>query len=479
MKMNKSRTFAAHPIFGMHAFCLGLCLGLIVFSARADIATDMDTFFNDLNFDNVTRPGVYEGQSAGYFTGGGVFMRVPQRNYTLYSVQWPRFRSGCGGIDFFSGGFSFINTQEFVAMLQNIGSVAVSQAFLLALRTISPQIASTMEQLQTWAQQYGLNSINACEAGSALAGGALKTFGMAKQACIMERVNSRGEAWSEAEVACTTGGERMSTLRNSQMKRLLLTEGNLAWRAMMRNPFYTNDKDLAQVMMNLSGTVIMRVNNPGNENTSMTYQVIPSILADNTGQDLLRVLLEGGRVTVKACSNGTADEFACTIMNRSQHVTINQGLIEKVRTILNAIVTNIHNDTRLDAVQQGLLASTSLPVHKYLTVGVAYIPGALQPEIESYATLIAKDILYTYLNDLLGKLVASVRALENKEDDKIKDFLDGVIEARREIRSYKDDVSRGFDETLVFTQRVREYEKALVGKLSPGMFRSLVWASAQ
>lgn len=459
-------------------YFLGLCFCLSAFTVRADLASDMDTFFNDINFSNVTRPGVYEGQSAGYFTGGGVFMRVPQRNYTLYSVQWPRFRAGCGGIDFFTGGFSFINAQEFVAMLQNIGSVAVSQAFMLALRTISPQIASTMEQIQTWAQQYGLNSINACEAGSALAGGALKTFGLSKQACVMERVNSRGETWSEAEVACTTGGERMSTLENSQMKRLIVTEGNLAWRAMMRNPFFVADRDLAQVMMNLSGTVILRVDDPGSEDSTMTYQVIPSILTDGAGRDLLRVLLEGGSITVRACTNAAADEFACTDMNDSQTIVIDHGLIAKVRTLLDDIVLNIQNDTRLDDVQRGLLSSTSLPVHKYLTVGVAYIPGALAPEIEGYATLIAKDILYTYLNDLLGKMVSSANALENREDDRIRDFLDGVIMARREIRNHQDDVRRTFEETLVFTQRVREYEKALVGKLSPGMFRSLVWASS-
>lgn len=455
------------------------CLGFLLSPARADLAGDMDTFFSDINFGNVTRPGVYEGQSAGYFTGGGVFMRVPQRNYTLYSAQWPRFRSGCGGIDLFTGGFSLINRQEFVAMLQNIGSVAVSQAFLLALRTISPQIASTMEQIQTWAQRYGLNSINSCEAGSALVGGALTTFGMSKQACIMERVNSRGEAWSEAEVACTTGGERMATLQNGAMKKLMVAEGNLAWRAMMRNPFFVHDTDLAQVMMNLSGTVILRVDRPGDEDSTMTWQVIPSILADTAGQNLLRVLFEGGSVTVRACSDGTADEFACTEMNGSHTVAIPRGLIAKVRAILDDIVTNIHNDTRLDAVQQGLLASTSLPVHKYLTVGVAYIPGALAPEIDGYATLIAKDILYTYLNDLLGKLTASVQALENREDRKIRDFFDGVVQARRELRAYKDDVRHSFDEALVFTQRVREYEKALIGKLSPGMFRNLVWAAAQ
>lgn len=458
---------------------LVLWFGLISPLAWADMATDMDTFFNDINFSSITKPGVYEGQSAGYFTGGGVFMRVPQRNYTLYSVQWPRFRSGCGGIDFFSGGFSFINASEFVSMLQNIGSVAVSQAFLLALRTISPQIASTLEQIQTWAQKYGLNSINSCEAGTALAGGALKSFGLSKQACIMERVNSSGESWSEAEVACTTSGERMATLQNSPMKQLMVTEGNLAWRAMMRNPFFVNDKDLAQVMMNLSGTVIIKVDQPGSEDTTTTYQAIPSVLTGSGGQDLLRVLLEGGSVDVKACSNGTDDEFACTEMNGAHTVAIHQGLIEKVRVILDDIVTNIHSDTPLDDVQRGLLASTSLPVHKYLTVGVAYIPGALAPEIDGYATLIAKDILYSYLNDLLGKLTASTLALDNQEDARIKEFHDGVNTARREIRVYKDDVRHSFDEALVFTQRVREYEKALVGKLSPGMFRNLVWSSSQ
>ena len=97
-------------------------VALVVASpARADIASDMAGFFDDMNLANVTRPGVYEGQSAGYFTGGGVYLRTPPRSYTLYSVQWPRFRAGCGGIDLFTGGFSFINASEFVDMLQSIG----------------------------------------------------------------------------------------------------------------------------------------------------------------------------------------------------------------------------------------------------------------------------------------------------------------------------------------------------------------------
>ena len=449
--------------------------------ARADLGSDLDSFFNDLNFANVTQPGVYEGQSAGYFTGGGVFMRNPVRNYTLYSVQWPRFRAGSGGIDIFTGGFSFINASEFVDMLQNIGSAAISHAFLLALSTISPKIASVMEQVQTWAQKYGLNSINACEAGAKLVGGALDVFGQEKQACIMERVSTYGDSWSEAERACTTGGLRRATQASSQMKRLMFTEGNLAWRAMMRNDFFASDVALAQVMMNLSGTVIIRVTNPGSEDSTTEHQVVPSILTDNQGRRLVDALLQGGDVTIKGCSNGTSGEFACSEMNANVTVTITpaQALVERVRTLLDGMVTKIEADQPLTDPEKGLLAATALPVYKYLTVSAAFLGSTVQSDVDRYAAIIARDILYTYLNDILGKMVASVRSLDFKADDKVAEFLTGVTEARREIRHFKLDLAQDFDEALELTRKTRAYEQAVVSRLSPALFRNLVFSSVR
>ena len=60
--------------------------------ARADLGEDLESFFGDMNYANVTQPGVYEGQSAGYFTGGGLYVRNPVREFDLVNVQMPRFR---------------------------------------------------------------------------------------------------------------------------------------------------------------------------------------------------------------------------------------------------------------------------------------------------------------------------------------------------------------------------------------------------
>jgi len=447
--------------------------------AHADLSADMNRFFDDLNLSNVTTPGVYEGQSAGYFTGGGVFMRVPQRNYTLYSVQWPRFRAGCGGIDFFAGGFSFINAQEFVNMLRNIGSAAVSQAFMLALRTISPQIASTMEQIKSWEQELNINNINSCEAARDLMGGAMEVFGVQNATCIMERVERYGEAWAEARQACGPGGQRRATMQNSTMKKLAFTEGNLAWRAMMRNSFFRGDTELAQVMMSLSGTVVITPRNPDQEDTQYDFNSVPSVLLGGEGAQLIEAMLKGGTVEISTCSDPRPDEDACVKMGARQIVTVNPGLVARVREMLDDIALRIEADQSLDATQRGLLSATTLPVHKYLTVSVAYLPGLVQSETGVYATLIAKDILYTYINDLMGEMIKSVHVLGNREDDRIKDFLDGLSKARLEVMRYKDGVRRQFDAELEFTNKTRMYEQALVGRLSPGMFRSLMWAAAR
>ena len=107
----------------------------------ADLNAEMQAMFNDLGaLGNVTAPGAFRGQAMNLYTGGSFMMRSPGRNYSLADVQLPSLRAGCGGIDLFGGSFSFINKQQFVALLRNIGSNAVGYAFKLALQSISPDI---------------------------------------------------------------------------------------------------------------------------------------------------------------------------------------------------------------------------------------------------------------------------------------------------------------------------------------------------
>ena len=87
----------------------------------ANVNSDLNNFFNDLGFsNNTTAPNAYSGQEAGYYSGGSLFARDSVRDVQIAQVQLPSFRSGCGGIDLFTGGFSFIDSKQLVDLMNNI-----------------------------------------------------------------------------------------------------------------------------------------------------------------------------------------------------------------------------------------------------------------------------------------------------------------------------------------------------------------------
>ena len=469
-----------------------LLAGLVIFTpaAMADMEQDMNDFFDSVNFANVTSPGVYEGQSAQYYTGGSLFWRVPQRNYDLLNIQWPRARAGCGGIDLFAGGFSFINRAELVSMLRNIGSAAVSYAFMLALRTLTPQIASTMEQLQEWAQRFNMGNINSCEAARSLIGAGMEQAGVQNAACVIERVESQGESWAEARMACGTGGRRsesLNRLASDPDLEHLAQEGNIAWRALMRNSFFRGDLELAEAVMNLSGTVIIQRDNRNSDDSALQYRLVPSLFQDQRGELLIRLLLEGSaveQISVYSCGapppGMTANSGgACTtLVNDNIQVQPARALRSRVRQLLRDISDNIRSDTPLTIPQQALLENVTLPVHTYLTVRTAFLFNAADLNLDRYAMLIARDLLLTYLRDLLGKLNASAASLSTRKDGSIQSFLRQVRTASDSLDSISDTVQQRFSESLEFTREIQRYEQAVATRLAPVLQREAQWSGA-
>jgi conjugative transfer pilus assembly protein TraH len=108
---------------------------LVLFQqSSCDIGSDLEGFFNKMGTaTNSTSPGVHHDQSAGYYNGGGLSVRNRARNSQLATLQLPNFKAGCGGIDMFTGGFSFVSSAELVNALKSIGSSAVSYGFMLAI----------------------------------------------------------------------------------------------------------------------------------------------------------------------------------------------------------------------------------------------------------------------------------------------------------------------------------------------------------
>jgi conjugative transfer pilus assembly protein TraH len=70
---------------------------------------NLEKAFGVLGMANVTPGGAFQDQSGGFYTGGSVFARSKANTAEIFSLQMPHYRAGCGGIDLFMGGISFIN----------------------------------------------------------------------------------------------------------------------------------------------------------------------------------------------------------------------------------------------------------------------------------------------------------------------------------------------------------------------------------
>ena len=139
--------------------------------ARADVASQMNGFFNDAGgAANVTGPTAFQGQSAGYYSLGNVWTRFPQKSVSPFNLQLPSARAGCGGIDLFAGSFSFINASEIVAMLKATANNALGFAFKLAIDSVSPEIGKVMDEFSQKAQLLNQMNISSCETAQALVG---------------------------------------------------------------------------------------------------------------------------------------------------------------------------------------------------------------------------------------------------------------------------------------------------------------------
>ncbi|NJM44658.1 MAG: hypothetical protein HC858_13105 [Brachymonas sp.] len=119
----------------------------------------------------MTSGNAFRGQTQNVISGGSLYLRMPQQSYNLANLTLPNLKAGCGGIDLFAGSFSFINKEQFVAMIRNIGNNALGYAFNLAIEAIDPMIAKVLADLRKAAQAANDLNINSCEAGQALVNG--------------------------------------------------------------------------------------------------------------------------------------------------------------------------------------------------------------------------------------------------------------------------------------------------------------------
>lgn len=379
-----------------------LAVSILISPATADVNQSMQDWFNDVGaYGNVTGANAYRGQTMNFYTGGSLYMRTPVRNYQIASISPPSFRAGCGGIDLFAGSFSFINKEQFVALLRNIGNNAVGAAFNLALCSMSPDLCDILKYLQDQASKMNNLNINSCQAAEGIvsaAGSMLTDKTQEKEGKTAgANLNIFGdvfESWDEwKKNSATAKSIRTAAKNSSQGYKELFEPGNVVWRSLSRVSGVTDETK--ELLMSLTGTII--VIPPGeNADEKAKWTYLPG------GKLTFRQFVgDGGTTSVNLpglkCGVDTAECMTPTFSETAFTVT---PFSRQVRTRISAMRDKILSrdaagQTSLDTA---LIGSSSLPVWKMLAVSSS-IPGG-DRIAEDYAQLIAVDVAYAYFTNL-------------------------------------------------------------------------------
>jgi len=137
-----------------------------------------------------TSPNYFTGQQRGYYSGGSFCARWPNTADYPVTVEMPRIKSGCGGIDVFMGGFSFMNTDYFVDKLQGILSGAASVAFDLGLKTLCEQCSNTIKNFEALSDKLNSMQLDECAAAKELVGVVMDENGFHSSEVMKEKLGT-------------------------------------------------------------------------------------------------------------------------------------------------------------------------------------------------------------------------------------------------------------------------------------------------
>lgn len=459
----------AHGVAIMSATHLAL-----VGVARADVAGQMNSFFNDTGgAANVTGPSAFQGQSAGYYSMGNVWTRFPQKSVSPFNLQLPSARAGCGGIDLFSGSFSFINASEIVAMLKATANNALGFAFKLAIDSVSPEIGKVMDEFSQKAQLLNQMNISSCETAQALVGGIWPQMDTTRSTICEAIGNSQGvfSDWAASRQGCNNGNQRDGTIAGNSdesMKDQLVGEPhNYTWEALKKaERFGAFDQAFSEFIMTLVGTVITT---PSTDPSVGGKVVMIGPAEDAVVTALLDGTADAPPVKVLKCN----DENCYEVGEQTLSVPASAALRPRIEALIQSMNDKIRTDAPLNAAEKQLLNIATVPIFKILSVQ-AYAHYSLSPgEIQAMSEIVAVDLLTAMLDNMMDRVEQSQVHYQTFDQATATQWKAQIAAARAKYAQRDVKLNNKLQVTMQLINRSMMLESTLQNSLTPGMTSAL------
>lgn len=447
---------------------------LVVFALYASQpgAKSMREVFDDMQVNgNVSGPSVVQGQTMNIYSGGSLFMRTPKQTYQIVSMTPPSWGAGCGGIDLFSGGFSFIDKDQFVAMLRNIGSNAVGYGFKVAIQNLCPTCDNVMQALQATAQAMNRLNIDSCNAGKNLV-----NMSMPDQwsTDLTNRANGQGnksgyfkdftDGWYEV---MNSSAKAVDTLNKASDADPSLKDGmpvnvNVVWASLKK--VNGIDDEYRMLLMSMIGTVIFKGDSEPD--------VIPGLPMD------IKTLMSGTSLEVYRCQ-GDMDKCLSIKLEPSKMKDGFQEMVEKKMYAISQSIAKREAHTDPDGVF-AFVNATDIPVYKMLSVSSSLGNTSVADSmVGRYRDLIAAKYAEVYIRKAAVDLTAALTIYKSKSVGVTARASDDLLAKLPELeKKARDALLVAYSQSVSsfnIGQEVAFMERAMSSSLAPALRSSLVF----
>ena len=410
---------------------------------KADMASELKNFFDDFGAATSSSGGAYKSQSRGYLVGGSASMRTPTKFMQPITIQFPNIKAGCGGIDLFFGGFSYINAEEFKRFLQATGTAALGYGFQLALENTCPTCNSVLKSLKQLSQSVNQFGLDSCTAGQALANTALGPFFGGKNAAIAEAgKNTAGGGTDDSFWSPVKGWLDKMKKSVDELHRDIYEAAKNPTKTLRKVGISTMEnlkkRDITETQAELAISIL----GTKAPKYGMVDGEIKKTADCDDWQPVLRLteLLEGAKennpIKYYSCAEGSLADRTCERLIETQDTSF-KGYKEISREVLDRIKTSIETNTDMSAADRSFINSIpNVPVLAILKNAVNINPSLA----DTITPLLTDTVAIAYATHVIMSFTNMYRegptSIATCNDDPTKRFYDVYNELIYEYSKY-------------------------------------------
>ncbi|XVN40851.1 MAG: conjugal transfer protein TraH [Rickettsia endosymbiont of Argas persicus] len=357
---------------------------------------------------NVTKPGSYQDQAAGYYAAGGLSMRTSKTSFNPISMTPPSLTMSCNGIDAYLGSFSIISGEELVQLMKNIGTQAKAYAFSLGLKTFAPQIENALKDLRNLAMEMNQFAKGDCEMTKAIFASILPKDSAMRESVCKDMQAQSGMDYFAAGKRCHNDLEQKQALQQAQNKdpELMLNNYNIFIKAAEKAGI---PPDMRNAIMSMTGTIIIKDNN---------VYFFDSLAKDE--KSWITHLKGGESASIYACDNSSCLN---PTLQRNISILPEQSYQGKAKTKLDGLKSKLASNSEFNNIDIMFLSSIgeAFPIYDYITL--ESISGVTI--LDNSSELIASYSLLQHLKEIISEVRKAVTMLQTKQvaDQHLVEYL--------------------------------------------------------